>query len=199
MINTAAPRHKIFVSYHHAGDQAYKESFIRAFGGAFDDFSVRTREIPDNLTVDEVARRIRDEHIRDATVTVVLIGNGTWGRKHVDWEIYSSLRETRSNLRNGLLGILLPSYRLPQTCPLPRQRAEPARTEYCPNNIPPRLWDNVPPNRSFGTVRPWPADATELRAWIHEAFRRRDQEPPPNLSRDRFGRNRNEDDSHWTS
>jgi hypothetical protein len=197
MFNAAAPRHKIFVSYHHAGDQAHKESFIRTFGDAFDDFSVRTREIPDNLAVDEVTRRIRDEHIRDATVTVVLIGKDTWRRKYVDWEIYSSLRDTRSNFRNGLLGILLPSYGLPQTCPLPRQRTAPTRAEYCPNNIPPRLWDNVPPNLAFGTVRPWPNNAAELRTWIHEAFQRRDQDPPPNLSRERFGQNWNDPRDHW--
>ena len=72
--------------------------------------SVGDGDIEDNLRVETIRRRIRDEFIADATVTVVLIGPATWQRKHVDWEIGSSLRATRTNSRCGLLGILLPSH-----------------------------------------------------------------------------------------
>ncbi|MBN1655077.1 MAG: TIR domain-containing protein [Deltaproteobacteria bacterium] len=41
---------------------------------------------------DYVMRRIRDEHLRDSTVTIVMIGNCTWSRKYVDWELQASLR-----------------------------------------------------------------------------------------------------------
>ncbi len=38
----------------------------------------------DNLATETIRQRIRDNFIRDATVTVVLIGPCTWQRKHVD-------------------------------------------------------------------------------------------------------------------
>ena len=66
-------------------------------------------------------------------MTVVLIGAETWKRKHVDWEIGASIRETEHNPRSGLLGILLPTY--------PRPHGEP--NNYFPNTIPPRLYDNT--------------------------------------------------------
>ena len=34
-------------------------------------------DIPNGLETDEIARRIRDEYLRDATVTVVLVGKET--------------------------------------------------------------------------------------------------------------------------
>ena len=52
-------------------------------------------DIDDSLATDTIRQRIRDNFIRDATVTVVLIGPCTWQRKYVDWEIGSSLRATR--------------------------------------------------------------------------------------------------------
>ena len=59
------------------------------------DKSVNTGDIVDsNLHLDEIRRRIRDNFIADATVTVVLISACTRRRMHVDWEIGSSLRDT---------------------------------------------------------------------------------------------------------
>ena len=64
----------------------------------------------DLKATETIRQQIRDNFIRDATVTVVLIGPCTWQRKHVDWEIGSSLRKTKRNSRCGLLGILLPNH-----------------------------------------------------------------------------------------
>ena len=75
------------------------------------DKSVDNGDIIDQgLPVDEIRRRIRDEYIADATVTVVLIGRCTWQRKHIDWEISASLIDTSHNDRCGLLGIRLPTH-----------------------------------------------------------------------------------------
>jgi len=196
-----APRHKVFLSYHHASDQAYKDQFASYFADAFDDYSVRNGDIDDNLPTERLRQIIRDQHIRDATVTVVLIGAGTWRRKHVDWEIDSSLRHTRLNSRTGLLGILLANYSLPPRWDgfrwrnWPTLHTEPALATYCPNNIPPRLWDNVA--NGFATIRPWPSSLSQLREWIDEAYQRRHRDPPPNLARDRFGANRSTDMVAW--
>ena len=79
------------MSYHH-DDQKYRDRFVRGMGRNFVDESVEDGDIDDtNVAVDTIRRKIRDEFIADATVTIVLIGPCTWQRKHVDWEIGSSL------------------------------------------------------------------------------------------------------------
>ena len=106
----SSDRHKIFVSFHEE-DIRYKENFVRMMGKRIVDRSVDTGNIDDaGLKTTTVRQKIRDEYIRDATVTIVLIGPRTWQRKHVDWEIGSSIRKTKRNSRCGLLGILLPNH-----------------------------------------------------------------------------------------
>ena len=134
MTQQQTPRHKVFVSYHH-DDQAYKDDFIRAMGGSFIDKSVDDGDIDDtNLATETIRQKIRDEFIADATVTLVLIGPCTWQRKHVDWEIGSSLRDTKNNPRCGLLGVLLPNHPYSQN-----RQCNPLLT---PRQIPRRLVDN---------------------------------------------------------
>ena len=113
-------RHKVFVSYHHANDQCYKNRFETVFAEIFDTIvskSVEAGDIDPNLKTDTIRQKIRDEYLRDSTVTVVRIGAETWKRKHVDWEIGSSIRDTQYNPRSGLLGILLPAYPRPPDNP----------------------------------------------------------------------------------
>jgi hypothetical protein len=195
-------RHKVFISYHHAGDQYYKDSFLRTYADALVDYSVRNGDIDDNLPTERIRQIIRDEFIRDATVTIVLVGAQTWKRKHVDWEIDSSLRDTKNNPRTGLLGIVLPTYQSLTSGwydgswkQWNQFYTDPQRSIVTPNNVPPRLWDNV--QKGFAKMRPWPSSSSELMSWIHEAFKRRDQDPPPTLSRSTFGKNRSDDDKFW--
>ena len=82
------PTPKVFISYYHEDDQEYKNRLVQALDSKAIDKSVSPGDIHDeNLPLDEIRRRIRDDHIADATVTIVLIGPCTWQRKHVDWEI----------------------------------------------------------------------------------------------------------------
>ncbi|MCZ0942663.1 MAG: TIR domain-containing protein, partial [Gammaproteobacteria bacterium] len=105
------PVPKVFISYYHNEDQEYKDRLIQALGSKAVDMSVSPGDIHDeSLPLDEIRRRIRDNHIADATVTIVLIGSCTWQRKHVDWEISASLIHRRNNPRCGLLGLLLPTH-----------------------------------------------------------------------------------------
>ena len=100
MTETHQPRHKVFVSYHHANDQNYRDFFERLFTDVHDIMiskSVQIGEIDPDLKTDTVRQKIRDNYLRDSTVTVVLIGEETWKRKHVDWEIGSSIRSTQNN------------------------------------------------------------------------------------------------------
>ncbi len=169
-------RHKVFVSYHHANDQWYRDQFERQC--IHTDIavmrSVQIGDIDPNIKTETIRQKIRDEYLADSTVTVVLIGTQTWQRKHVDWEIGSSIRETKSSSRSGLLGIFLPTY------PLVNNR-------YDPQTIPPRLYDNV--ESGFAKLYAWTQDARAIQAWIHEAFQRRDAVLPDN-SRDSFANNR---------
>lgn len=170
------PRHKVFISFHH-DDQKYKDRFVRMMQGDVVDKSVEDGDIDDQNKTETIRRRIRDDFIADATVTVVLIGPCTWQRKHVDWEIGSSLRDTEKNPRCGLLGILLPNH--------PNFGARTFNRRL----IPPRLADNRTRNDSYALIYDWESQATNIRKWIHRAFQRRDG-TPPNNSREQFSYNR---------
>ena len=182
---SSQPRHKIFVSYHHEYDQKYKDRFVRMMSDHILNKSVDTGDIIDqNLPVDEVRRRIRDEYIADATVTVVLIGSCTWQRKHVDWEISASLINTAHNRRCGLLGIRLPSH------------TDFGDAEYNPRLIPPRLALNCKGDDPFAVVHRWSGSDNQVnrvRRWIDDAFSRRNRQPDPDNSYPLFADNRHTD------
>ncbi len=102
--------HKVFLSYHHGNDQQYKETLV-AFAeqnGIFIDQSVDTGDLSDDLSDGYIRELIRDGYLRDSTVTIVLVGIQTKNRKHVDWEIYSSMYDGRINKKSGILVIELP-------------------------------------------------------------------------------------------
>ena len=173
-------RHKVFVSYHHTNpDQGYRDQFEQLCKRT--DIavmrSVQIGDIDPNLKAETVRQKIRNEYLADSTVTVVLIGTQTWQRKHVDWEIGSSIRHTQNNPRSGLLGICLP------TNPLSKHVLN-------PHTLPPRLYDNV--CADFAKLYDWSQNPYEIQHWIHEAFERRDKVTPDN-SRDNYANNRTGD------
>jgi len=102
--------HKVFISYHHGNDQPYKNRLleINNLHRIFIDQSVDTGDISDALNDAAIREKIRDEYLRDTTVTIVLVGLETKGRKHVDWEIYSSMFDGTVNKRSGILVVCLP-------------------------------------------------------------------------------------------
>ena len=103
--------HKVFVSYYHANDQYYKERLVEFADQyqIFIDASVDTGDISDELSDQSIREKIRDEYLRDSTVTIVLTGTETRQRKHVDWEIYSSMFDGPINKKSGILVIDLPT------------------------------------------------------------------------------------------
>jgi hypothetical protein len=174
--------HRVFVSYHHELDEKYKKRFVLRFGdasGTIIPAGVDMGDIDPNLHTETIRTKIRDEYLRGASVTVVLVGTSTWQRKYVDWEISATLHDTKLHPRGGLLGILLPAY----------------RTAYLdgklgrgdPHTIPPRLQDNV--ETGYAKLYDWSESGGDVQAWIHEAFLRRARIEPDN-HRDHFGRNR---------
>lgn len=103
--------HNVFISYHHCNDQLYKDELIRLGKnfGVFIDKSVDTGDISEDLSDQAIREKIRDEYLRDSTVTILLAGLETKNRKHVDWEIYSSMFDGVRNKKSGILVINLPS------------------------------------------------------------------------------------------
>jgi len=178
--------HKVFISYHHALDESYKRIFELRFGNAFGAIisaAVDTGDIDTSLPTETIRQKIRDEHLRDASVTVVLIGEMTWQRKHVDWEISSTLRDSKLNPRGGLLGIVLPAYH--------KAYYQGKTAHYNPYTIPPRLYDNI--KSKYATLHNWNEDADLVAQWIHDAYLRKSNMIPDN-SRELFSRNRTADD-----
>ncbi|HEU0076234.1 MAG TPA: TIR domain-containing protein [Longimicrobiaceae bacterium] len=179
-------RHRVFISYHDGrgqpsgGDWQYRYEFERLFhlqAEVLVSGAVQDGDIDPGLPVETTRRLIRDKYLRDTSVTVVLVGARTWQRKHVDWEIGSSLRDTEYNPRSGLIGILLPSY-------------PGYPNSYDPHTIPPRLNDNVV--CGYAKLYRWTPNPEHIRTWVHEAYLRRKQVLPVN-SRDQFVNNRSGD------
>lgn len=176
--------HKVFVSYHHTEpDQTYRNHFEVLFANIHEIMiskSVQIGEISQNIQTETIRQKIRDEYLRDSTVTIVLIGKNTWQRKHVDWEIDSSIRQTQFNSRSGLLGIFLPSYPL-------------IDNKFDAHTIPPRLYDNWKDEKNrFAQLYNWSDNPSEVQSWIHKAFVDRTKITPDN-SYPNFANNRTSD------
>ncbi len=165
----SAPRHNVFVSYHHANDEHYKYQFVQMFSNVLKGFTSKSVEVGDInplISVDSIRNNIRDNFIRDASVTIVLVGTETWKRKHVDWEISGSIRRTQLNSRCGLLGILLPSH--------PSYGGQ----NYDGGIVPPRLVMNQA--CGFAEIYDWTDNVVSLKSWIHSAYERRTRIEPDN-------------------
>ena len=172
-------RHRTFVSYHHGNDQAYKDLLVEEMAADIIDRSVEDGDIDDALRTEVIWQKIRDEHIADATVVLVLIGRHTWSRKFVDWEIGSALNKSKSNSRCGVLGIVLPDH------------PDYGRGRWDSNLLPQRLAANIEGDDPYVRLNDWPGDGSlsVIRHWVHTAFLRRDGSPPDNYSK-RFKNNR---------
>ena len=171
-------RHNVFVSFHNE-DQGWKDEFVNMMNGYMVDQSVNDGDIDENAQTDTIRRQIREEHIARSTVTVVLIGPCTWKRKHIDWEISYSMRETSNKDRCGLLGILLPNH------------PDYNRKGYRRGLIPQRLATNLE-ETDFASLYDWSDDPAEVQDWIHQAFKKRHVVLPSN-SDVQFARNRGRD------
>ena len=175
-------KHKVFVSYHHEQDEERKDRFVRMVGDRMVGRSIYVGDIVDtNFPTADTLRRIREEHMSEATVAVGLIGLCTWQRKFVDWEIGAALCDTDMNPRCGLRGILLTSH------------PDFGKPSYNARLIPPQLSDNCSGAKPFASIVDWRGrkGTDDIQNEIHQAFRRRSEQPDPDNSRPPFGRNWN--------
>lgn len=114
------PRHNVFISYYHKDDQLYKDFLCSLYEwnyekccrqAIFENWSVMDGDIDDSYMTDEDIRiKIRDEYIdSNASVLILLCGEHTRGRKHIDWELYSAMYDGKDRPKLGILIINLPS------------------------------------------------------------------------------------------
>ena len=191
-------RHKVFISYFHHDDQYYKDALteMRHINGKyqlepiFDDYSVDTGDIDDSHMTDEQIRvKIRDEYMKEATVLIVLCGQNTKHRKHVDWEIHTAMYDSEANGQMGIIVLNLPtidqSVRVCNESEKPLVYSGPCswtkfetRQEYeeAYPYMPKRILDNMVAGKPI-TVANWGAATSnpeKLMELIDNAFRRKD-------------------------
>lgn len=177
------PKRRCFISYHHA-DEREVQTFLDTYSNA-EVFTHRAlgldmaNDIVDSNDTEYVMRRIREQYMQNTSVTIVMVGQNTWKRRYVDWEIAASLRNGFGNPANGLLGIKLPSY------------------AYGIQQYPYRLNDNLNAQGvadgtpCYARCIPYPTNSAELRTAIEETYQRRQtQSHLINNARARFGYNR---------
>jgi hypothetical protein len=100
-----ASRRRIFISFHHRGDQNYYEEFSRTFHDRYEAITDNSLERRiDSADFGYIMRCIRENHLKGSSTIIVLCGQETPKRRYVDWEIEASLDQ-----RMGLVGILLPT------------------------------------------------------------------------------------------
>jgi len=153
--STDPTRHTCFVSYHHE-DQDEVEEFLDTFGHVFiarvlgvsdeDDFV-------DSDNTDYIMDYIREVYLTDSTVTIVMVGKGTWASRYVDWEVFSTLRNDKNNRRSGLMAITLPS-----------------AADYWNKQLPPRVADNVDADEKYARWWKYPTAGNDLQGFIDIAF-----------------------------
>ncbi|MDV6231775.1 TIR domain-containing protein [Rhodococcus cercidiphylli] len=151
-------RRKCFISYHHS-DEREVQQFIQTFDHDQDILIARgigasmSGDIINSSDNEYIKSQIRAKYLRDTTVTLVLVGRETWGRKFVDWEVAASLRNTSTATASGLLAVTLAS-----------------AANYHAKQLPPRVEDNV--NGQVGYARWWkyPASTSLLAEQIEAAY-----------------------------
>jgi len=101
---------RVFISYHHKNEQEFKELLLQlnAEYSIFIDCSVATGDIDEYLPPESIRQKIRREYLSESTVLILLVGRETQYRKHVDWELYSSMYNGSKFGRSGVVVLLAP-------------------------------------------------------------------------------------------
>lgn len=143
-------KRKVFISYHHRGDQGWFDRFTQLFADQYEIF--HDNSLDGRIRSDDpeyINRAIREDHIVGSSITITLCGAESWKRKYVDWEIHSTLHH-----EHALMGIALPTA---------------VRGSGGGIIVPDRLHDNI--QSGFAHWLPtWPNDPTALRTAIETAI-----------------------------
>lgn len=123
--------HKCFISYKNE-DNNYKEKLVKLFEK--EDIIDKTLDrVIDSNDADYIMQTIREDYLKDSTVTICLIGthssenegtddDGQLINYYIIRELQASLFNGKGNTRNGVLGVVTPEmyaaiYKGSHTCP----------------------------------------------------------------------------------
>lgn len=154
-------KRKSFVSYYHKDDDTKRKEFENLTSDLIVNKSVVKGDIDSNNSDEYIKQLIQKEYLKDTTVLVVLIGNKTKCRKHVDWEISGALNYKVGNTYAGLLGLILPNHPDFGT----------GKATY--SLMPERLADNF--KTGYAVIADWTENRKQLQNWIELAFKRRSE------------------------
>ncbi|WP_339042618.1 TIR domain-containing protein [Spiroplasma endosymbiont of Apeira syringaria] len=103
---------KIFISYHHLREQEEKDQLaelIKKYANYLNikDMSVEIGDIDTTWSNNEIAKTIRQNHLKDTTITILILGIHTKCRQHIDWEIEASLNKYGSLNRRKKINIFI--------------------------------------------------------------------------------------------
>ena len=155
MYGVLQSRHKVFISFYHQDDQYYKDYIDKYLSQNIINKSVMSGEYDPDDSDEYIKRLIREDKISDSSVVVVLVGNNTKRRKHVDWEIYAGLRAS-INGNAGLIGIFLPGMR------------KAVNGGYYYDDMPARLADNI--RSGYASYYDWSDAVIDFDNIIEQAF-----------------------------
>ncbi len=141
------PKRKVFISYHHKGEQAVVDKFIATFSDDYDVFTDQSLERAADSDDTEYLNQVCRDAIDGTSVTIVMIGKQTGCRKFVDWEIRYTLYK-----QHGLLAISRPGLEASEAC------------------LPERLKDNLKSGTGYAHWYTYPGSAASLKSMIDEAY-----------------------------
>lgn len=152
-------KRKTFISYYHKEDQSYKEKLKNLFDDLIVHKSVEDGDIDADNSDGYIKQLIQKDYLVDTTVLVVLIGENTKHRKHIDWEISGALNPKIGDKCAGILGLKLPSHPNFGT------------GKHTSSKLPPRLADNI--KSGYAIIRDWTDDRIKMQEHIEHAFQKR--------------------------
>lgn len=152
-------KRKTFISYYHNDDQAFKTELRNLASDLIVSKSVEAGDINTDVSTEYIKQLIQKGFLSDTTVLIVLIGNKTKCRKHVDWEISGALNQKVGGNYAGLLGLILPNH--------PDFGTKKATYDL----MPARLADNFKSN--YAVIRDYTTNRITLQNYIEEAFNNR--------------------------
>lgn len=154
-------KRKTFLSYYHKDDQLYKRYFENLFDDLIVNKSVQEGDIDSDNKDEYIKQLIQKKYLCDTTVLVVLLGNKTKHRKHVDWEISGALNYKVGDHYAGLLGIVLPTH---------PDYKKPINLRF-KSSYPKRFIENY--ESGYAVMIDWTEDRVFLQNAIEKAFRLR--------------------------
>jgi len=157
-------KRKVFVSYHHKGEQKVVDDFIEEFSEDYEVFIDESLDRASDSEDTEYLNQVCRDAIDGTSVTIVMIGKQTGCRKFVDWEIKHTLYR-----EHGLVGISRPGLKNSDAC------------------LPKRLDDNRPKGTGYARWYSYPTSAASLKNMIDEAYSA--DKTKIDDSREKMGRN----------